>query len=98
MIAQPLSTRMLPFDVCESRHRGNPASAAANPTRYAKSESHQIILAHLRHFGPLTSKELAQAMDTRVNCISGRISELLAAGQIERTDLRRDGAAVVRAK
>lgn len=83
------------FDVCANRHRGNAESRAANPTREAKAQSHELILAELRLRGPMTSVELAAAMGTRVNCISGRLSELKAAGRIRKTGEIRDGCAVL---
>ncbi len=88
----------LPFDICARRHRGNPESAAANPSRGTKAETRLLVLEQLRRNGPMTSKELAAAMGTRINCISGRLSELAVAGEIERTDARRDGCAVLRVR
>ena len=84
-------------DICASRHRGNPESVAANPARARKGETQLLILAHLRRNGPLTVKELAQIMGTTSNCISGRLTELKCAGEVVKTLLRRDGAAVVEA-
>jgi len=87
--------QFIPADITASRHRGSPESVAANPTREAKSQSHQLILAHLRQFGPMTCKELAHAMGTEMHCISGRLVELKMSGSIRKTLFRGDGGAVL---
>lgn len=85
----------LPFDICAHRHHGAQASVEANPGPGSKRATHGRILAILAQ-RTMTSKELAAHLGTPLNCLSGRLSELLAMGEIERTGDRRDGACVVR--
>jgi len=86
----------LPWDVCAGRHHGNPESIDANPLPDAKRAMHRTILALFRQRPYWTSKQIAYAVGRPLNSISGRLSELLMLGLIERTGARMDGAAVLR--
>ena len=88
----------LPWDICAARHHGNGESVAANPAPEAKRAMHRAILALFESRPYLTSKQIAYAVGRPLNSISGRLSELLAMGLIERTGARADGAAVLRVK
>lgn len=90
-----MTTPLLPFDVCESRHRGNPASEAANPSARHKRDLHEQIL-RLLECGPMTSKEIGAHLGREMHVFSGRVSELLATGEIVATTYRRDGCRVLR--
>lgn len=84
-------------DVCISRHRDNAASVAANERiRNSKSAFRAAVYELGRMLGEFTSKEIAVKLDKPLNSVSGRISELKAAGLIEETAYRRDGCAVLR--
>lgn len=86
------------FDITARKHGGNVASIAAHESvRPHKADTWAEILAVL-HRGPLTGKEIAHAMGRELHCVSGRLSELIAAKKIERTGERRDGSAVLRIK
>lgn len=73
-------------DICQNRHQGNSESMAANPPSTIKLRDRTRVYELLKHnekFWPgegSTSKEIALKMDRRLNCISGRISELKQAG------------------
>jgi len=85
----------LPFDVCAGRHGGNRESVAANPARFSKRDTHATIML-LLSTAPMTSKRIAWELDRPLNAISGRLTELLSMGLIERTGERRDVCAVLR--
>lgn len=77
-----MSTRT---DICARKHSGNPESAAANRSgdRSAQCERvWKLIYAH-GSYGA-TAHEIAAELRTEVNCISGRFSQLKAAGLIVR--------------
>jgi Fic family protein len=59
---------------------------------------HHAILALFDRRPYLTSKQVAYALGRPLNAISGRLSELLAMGELERTGARMDGAAVLRVR
>lgn len=86
------------FDITARKHGGNIASIAAHDrVRTHKADTWAEILS-LLHRGPMTGKEIAHAMGRELHCISGRLSELIAAKKIERTRERRDGSAVLRVR
>lgn len=88
-------TQIFPPDVCIARHRGSPESIAANPSREAKRESHERILAIYRT-GDWTAKEISQKLGIPFNAISGRVSELhRVLGKLRPTGIRRDKSAVL---
>ena len=88
----------LRWDICAARHHGSPESAAANPAPEAKRAMHRTILALFDQRPYWTSKQIAYAVGRPLNSISGRLSELMAMGLLERTGARMDGAAVLRMK
>lgn len=88
----PAAQRSLPLDVCAGRHRGSSASMAANPDAKRKRASHAAILALFYGGSLLTSKQISVALDRPMHCISGRITELVGQGELERVGRRVDGA------
>lgn len=81
------------FDICENRHRNSPESQAANPSIESKRASYAVILGLLKE-RPMTAKEIATAMGTTINCVSGRLSEMrLVLKVIAKTGIRREGSA-----
>ena len=83
-------------DVCISRHRDSPASIEANERiRNSKSADRAAVWDLASRLADFTSKELAVQLDKPLNSISGRISELKAAGLIRETEYRRDRCAVL---
>ena len=86
-------------DVTRNRHRGSPESEEANRRVSArKFADRELLIAHLIHYGPKTSKELSDFIPMGYTTVSARLSELKAQGRIEKTGERREGAAVVRVK
>lgn len=84
-------------DITVSRHRDAKASNEANARiRNSKSEDRAAVWALATRLGEFTSKEIALRLDKPLNAISGRISELKAAGLIRETEYRRDRCAVLR--
>jgi predicted transcriptional regulator len=75
-------------DVCESRHKGNAASVAANPAQTDKAVMRARVFRIIEQKGVTFSKEIARELGMPLNCISGRISELKALGLIQETDER----------
>ena len=91
----------LPFDICANRHRGNPESVAANPAPERKRKDILEIVEVMmmcEWVGGVTSKQIAKTLQRPLHCISGRVSELLAAGVIERTGERWEGCSMLRLK
>jgi predicted Rossmann fold nucleotide-binding protein DprA/Smf involved in DNA uptake len=80
------------LDICANRHKGSPESIAANPSQDAKRMVYKVIT-DLLTIQPMTSKEIAGAMNTTINCISGRLTEMRALGKVYKTGVRREGAA-----
>lgn len=85
------------FDICERKHGGVATSVAAN-RKVNKELDRAKCLNFIRAKGTATSKEIARYMNKPLNSVSGRCSELLAIGAIERTSERRDGCAALRVK
>lgn len=84
------------FDITARKHHGNAASRAAHESvKQHKADTSAEIISLLQR-GPMTGKEIAHAMGRELHCISGRLSELIAAKKIERTGERREGSAVLR--
>lgn len=94
LFTPPAVLARLAPDICANRHKQNPESIAANPSEANKRASHKRILA-IMDIGTWTSKELADALDTKVHCISGRLSELKEMGKIRPTGERREGCSVL---
>ena len=82
------------FDICWNRHRGNSQSIAANPTLFNKRRDRAKVYEIIQTSTGITSKEIAKQMGRRLNCISGRSSELKHDGLVT-IDGRRDGCGVV---
>jgi len=84
------------WDICEARHRSNPESRAAFD-RAAPNIPHQRakVLEAVKNSGDrgLTCRELCSAWGCMMNQVSGRFSELKAAGLISKKGVR-DGCAV----
>lgn len=87
-------TQMTLDDICETRHRGNAESGAANPTRAAKQVQRFEVWNIIAQHDGITSKEIADILGRPLNCISGRISELKAQ-KLVTADGRRDGCAIL---
>ena len=89
------STGLELWDICASKHGGNPESQAANRRISAvKTKQRQAVLdAITASRTGLTCRELALQWCVGMNTISGRFSELKADGQIQKTGVR-DGCAV----
>ena len=73
------------FDVCAGRHRGNEQSRAANKI-VKKDAYYRSIVMYLERAGErgATTEEMAAAFGVGPHCISGRVTELLAAEIITR--------------
>lgn len=85
-------------DICIARHGDSAVSNDANRrARESKSKVRAAIYALICALPDATSKELAAKLDKPVNAISGRISELKAAGLVRETVFRRGGCAVLKA-
>ena len=83
-------------DITQNRHGGNANSAAAYETiaDTLTNRQNDVLSALLRHPAGMTSKEIAEWLESPLNAISGRISELKAMGKVKEAG-RRDGCAVL---
>ena len=83
-------------DITQNKHGGNPNSAAAYETiaDTLTNRQNDVLSALLRHPAGMTSKEVAEWLESPLNAISGRISELKAMGKVRESG-RRDGCAVL---
>lgn len=97
------AVRVPDYDVCERRHGGNAQSDAANDrAAFSKQDQRRRVLVAIRAAGltGITCKELARALKTGQNNISGRFSELRKLGLIRVAkddhgrDRTREGCAV----
>jgi hypothetical protein len=82
-------------DITANRHGGNPESNAAfdRSKDSHKDDSERIfLLIDSAHYG-MTSHEIGERIGRPLNHFSGRLTELCAAGMIERCG-RRNGAAI----
>jgi len=71
-------------DICRNRHSGNANSIRVNPSAAFKKRDRSKVYETIKRCGTgITSKEIAKLMDRRLNCISGRISELKQAGLVK---------------
>lgn len=83
-------------DITVSRHRDSPASVEANERiRNSKSADRAAVWDLATRLKDFTSKEIAVKLDKALNSVSGRISELKAAGLIRETEYRRDRCTVL---
>ena len=78
------------LDICQNRHRDNAESIAVNPAIAVKFTDRSIVYDIIQASKGVTSKEIARQMGRRLNCISGRISELKRAGLIRVVGRRND--------
>jgi len=69
-------------DICQNRHKGNVNSKRVNPTAAFKKRDRTKVYEIIKRSSGITSKEIAEIMHRRLNCISGRISELKQAGLV----------------
>jgi predicted transcriptional regulator len=84
------------WDVCANKHKGNAESKEANAKASSgKLQMREYVLLNIEKAGDygLTCKELADKWGVGMNTISGRWTELKAAGLIEQIG-RRDGCGV----
>jgi len=77
-------------DICQKRHRGNIESMAANPPSIIKQRDRAKVYEIIKRSSGIISKEIAEQMNRRLNCISGRISELKQADLITVSGRRDD--------
>jgi predicted HTH transcriptional regulator len=83
-------------DVCYSRHQGNPESHAAyQHAPGTRAKDRQLVLELIQET-PRSMKQIADILGRSFNTISGRGSELLALGLVERTGQTVDGSAILR--
>lgn len=87
--------RPLP-DVCRTKHGGDQKSEAANRKVHASKQPMRDRILALLLSGGRTSKEIAGEVNRPLHAISGRLTELLAAGKIYKSEDERDGCAVLK--
>lgn len=82
-------------DITSNKHGGNAESVAAYKTiaHTLANRQNDVLSAFLRHPSGMTSKEVAEWLESPLNAISGRISELKAMGKIQQVG-RRNGCGV----
>lgn len=84
------------FDVCATRHGGNPESIAANKRNAAtKGDQRAAVLCACQRVNGVTCRELAEEWGVGMNQISGRFSELKQTGEIWKIGVR-NGCGVFR--
>lgn len=83
-------------DICENRHTGNAESVRANPLEFYKTKDRYRVHEIIQSRNGITSKGIAEIMGRPLNCISGRISELKQAGEVEAIG-RENGCAILHA-
>lgn len=85
------------WDICAAKHGGNAESVEANRRNTMhRAKQQRDILEYVKASGSygITCKEAALHMGCHMNAISGRFTELCAAGLIKRSGEKRDGCAV----
>ena len=82
-------------DITYQKHGGNAESVSAfeSIAHTLANRQNDVLSAFLRHPSGMTSKEVAEWLESPLNAISGRISELKAMGKIQQVG-RRDGCGV----
>lgn len=84
------------FDVCAAKHGGSQESKAANLKAHPhKAKSRELVMHVLRIKGAATCKEIADYLNLPMHKVSGRLTELIAAGQARKSDAVRDGGRVI---
>ena len=78
------------FDICANRHKGNPESVAAFQSIKDKLRSGQesVLREIARTPSGLTAEEIADRLNTTVNCVSGRCAELKRLGKVRKAGTR----------
>ena len=79
------------FDVCERKHGGNAQSVLANRKNLQhRAAQRKAVFDAITEAGTsgLTCRDLADRWAVGMNCISGRFSELKAAGWIKKVNVR----------
>lgn len=71
------------FDICQSRHKGQDTSVAANPPRHSKVAHQKLILEALGRVGEASCERLEGLTFSSHQSTSARISELARDGKIE---------------
>ena len=84
-------------DICANKHGGNEQSEAANE-RVDKQKDRAFVLNFIKENGTGYSKQIARAMNKPLNCISGRLTELKADGEIVSTGTKWEGCEVYELK
>jgi hypothetical protein len=79
------------FDITAHRHKGNEQSTAAFHVIENRISERQLVVYHAIRFSNdgITVDELAVALKTTPNAISGRVSELKAMGKIYKSGTRK---------
>jgi len=82
-------------DITYKKHGGNAESTASyeSITHTLANRQNDVLSAFQRHPSGMTSKEVAEWLESPLNAISGRISELKAMGKIHQIG-RRDGCGI----
>lgn len=86
------------FDICESRHGGSETSIEANRKVDKAGDRQRVVEAFQKMGGKGYSKQIARILHKPLNSLSGRLSELLAMGILEKTEDRAEGCAILRLK
>jgi predicted ArsR family transcriptional regulator len=72
------------FDICASKHKGNPMSVRANKiASKGKATNRQSIMDQLEFIGPRTCQELEDSLKLSHQTCSARLSELRREGKIK---------------
>lgn len=85
-------------DPTRNRHGGNAESNAAfDSIRCARSPMQREVMLCAEAMGlrGVTLKEVARTMGMSIQTVSGRLTELKASNMLEKTELRREGCAVL---
>ncbi len=85
-------------DVCAGRHKNAPASVEANQKANKRKipNTAKILSFAIKNMGRCYSKQVARAMGVDLNVISGRFTELVALGMLEKTNERAEGCTILK--
>ena len=77
-------------DICANRHKGNSESVAAFQSIKDKLRNGQqsVLREIARTPSGLTAEEIADRLNTTVNCVSGRCAELKKLGKVRKAGTR----------
>jgi hypothetical protein len=95
--AEHLHASITYTDVTYSRHHGNEQSDNAFAHGRSSRECDRQQVLELIQDCPRSMKQIADILGKKFHCLSGRGSELLALGLVERTGQTVDGSAILRA-